>query len=200
MEGAAPSANVIADVRPDILIVPIFQTSLIVIVPVTLPAFVNVAVSWANGKLAAAGDPVVVVAHPVADQFCAPARFQYTVLAAGKVIPVFPPQSPHPTADVMVPTPTLALISLKSVLVMVRLDARFMFAVEPGVAHLMKLREIIDPVTDRTPLTVTVMSAAKFTFPIPVKDILNWILLNTQLVLIDAVSPDAKLTLVKVTL
>ena len=48
--------------------------------PVTEPAFVNVAVSWASGKLSVDGVPVDVVAHPFADQFCAPARFQYTVL------------------------------------------------------------------------------------------------------------------------
>ena len=47
-----------------------------VIVPVTLPALVNVAVSWAKGKLLTAGVPVGVVAQPLADQFCAPAKFQ----------------------------------------------------------------------------------------------------------------------------
>ena len=71
-----PAANVIADVRPDILTVPIFHAALIVIVPVTLPVLLNTAVSWASGKLAAAGDPPLDVAQPVADQFCAPARFQ----------------------------------------------------------------------------------------------------------------------------
>ena len=40
------------------------------------PASVNAAVSWASGKLFTAGVPFDVVAQPVADQFCAPARFQ----------------------------------------------------------------------------------------------------------------------------
>ena len=38
-------------------------------------------------------------AHAVALQFCAPARFQYTVLAAGNVIPELPPQSPARVGD-----------------------------------------------------------------------------------------------------
>lgn len=50
--------------------------ALIVIVPVTLPVLSNTAVSCAKGKLFTAGDPPDNVAHAVADQFCAPARFQ----------------------------------------------------------------------------------------------------------------------------
>ena len=57
------------------------------IVPVTEPALVNVAVSCASGKLSVDGVPVGVVAQPVADQFCAPARFQYTILAVLNVMP-----------------------------------------------------------------------------------------------------------------
>lgn len=63
-------------VRLPIFSVPIFQPELIVIVPVTDPVLSNTAVSCASGKLFTAGVPPDVVAHPVADQFCAPAKFQ----------------------------------------------------------------------------------------------------------------------------
>jgi hypothetical protein len=42
-----------------------------------------------------------VEAHPVADQFCEPAKFQYTVFAAGKVMLVFPPQLPPPVVPLI---------------------------------------------------------------------------------------------------
>lgn len=63
-------------VRADIFSVPIFQVEFIVIVPVTDPVLSKTAVSCANGKLFTAGAPPEDVAHPVADQFCAPAKFQ----------------------------------------------------------------------------------------------------------------------------
>jgi len=87
-------ASVMADVRPDMSMVPMFQAASMVIVPVTLPLSVNTAVSCARGKFATAGVPVEVVAQPVADQFCAPARFQYTVLGVENVMPELPPQLP----------------------------------------------------------------------------------------------------------
>ena len=45
------------------------------------------------------GVPPDPVAQAVALQFCAPARFQYTVLGAGNVMPVLPPQSPARVGD-----------------------------------------------------------------------------------------------------
>jgi hypothetical protein len=45
--------------------------------------------------------------------FCAPAKFQYTVLGAGKVIPELPPQSPKRVPD-SVPTAPASAIFLKS--------------------------------------------------------------------------------------
>lgn len=65
-----------------------------VIIPVTEPALVNVAVSCGNGKLSVDGVPVDVVAQAFADQFCAPAKFQYTVLGASNVMPLHSPRLP----------------------------------------------------------------------------------------------------------
>ena len=78
-----------------------------------LPALSNTAVSCARGKLLTAGDPPLLVAHAVADQSCVPARFQYTVLAVGKVMPALLPQSPSrvPEAQLAVP---VELMSRKS--------------------------------------------------------------------------------------
>ena len=88
-------ASVIALVRPDISTVPVYGMAVSsVIVPVTEPALVNVAVSCANGKKLVLGVPVLVSDHPLADQFCAPARFQYTVFGVDIVIPRSPPRSP----------------------------------------------------------------------------------------------------------
>ena len=80
----------------DMFTVPIGKTLglAMVIVPVTDPVSSNTAVSCAKGKLFAPGVPPLVSAHPVAFQFCAPARFQYTVLGVLKVIPVLPFRSP----------------------------------------------------------------------------------------------------------
>jgi hypothetical protein len=80
--------------------VPIFQ-SLFRVTVSAAPALSNTAVSCARGKLLKAGDPPLVGAHPVADQFCEPAKFQYTVLAAGKVMLVLPPQLPPPDVAVI---------------------------------------------------------------------------------------------------
>lgn len=63
-------------------------------VPVTDPALVNVAVSCASGKKLVLGVPVEVSDQPLALQFCAPARFQYTVLGVSKVMPLQPRRSP----------------------------------------------------------------------------------------------------------
>jgi hypothetical protein len=69
-------------------------STFIEIVPVTDPALVKVAVSCGRGKLSVEGDPVEVVAHPFALQFCAPARFQYTVLGASNVMFLHSPRLP----------------------------------------------------------------------------------------------------------
>ena len=45
------------------------------------------------------GVPPDAVHHPVADHVTAPAKFQYTVLGAGNVMPVLPPQSPARVGD-----------------------------------------------------------------------------------------------------
>ena len=74
---AAPLLSVIALVRNDASNVPMFQAALMVMVPVTLPAASsNTAVSCASGKLLMSGVPPEDGAQAVADQFCAPARFQ----------------------------------------------------------------------------------------------------------------------------
>ena len=64
------------------------------IVPVTDPALVNVAVSCARGKKSVLGVPVLVSDQPFADQFCAPAKFQYTVFGVSNVMPRQPRKSP----------------------------------------------------------------------------------------------------------
>lgn len=73
------------------------------------------AVSWAKGKLAKAGDPPLSKAQPVAFQNCVPARFQYTVLGASKVMPVLPPASPRAVPDRGVAAPVMVM-SVKSTL------------------------------------------------------------------------------------
>ena len=88
-----PSARVIALVLPDMSTLERAATS-IEILPVTEPALVKVAVSCGKGKLFVDGVPVEVVAQPLALQFCAPARFQYTVLGASNVMPLHSPRLP----------------------------------------------------------------------------------------------------------
>ena len=95
------------------LTLPMFHQVLIVIAPVTLPVLSNTAVSCANGKLLMSGVPPDELAHPVADQFWAAARFQYTVFAPGKVMPELPPQFPARVGDELAAAPAIA-ISLKS--------------------------------------------------------------------------------------
>jgi multidrug efflux pump subunit AcrB len=70
-----PNANVIAVVRADISTVVIFHREFTVML-VIAPFSSKTAVSCANGKLLIAGESPEDVAHPVADQFCAPAKFQ----------------------------------------------------------------------------------------------------------------------------
>jgi hypothetical protein len=104
-------ANVIVlAVRADISIVPMFQLSLnVVVAPDAGLADPNTAVSCANGKLFAAGVPPKLVAHAVADQLLLPARFQYTVLAAGNVIPLLPLQSPNLVPDAGAAAPAMVM-------------------------------------------------------------------------------------------
>ena len=75
MPEAKVMAVVLLDTPSAILIEPIFQLAFIVTVPAA-PASVNITVSCGNGKLAAAGAPLFVVAQPVADQLFEPAKFQ----------------------------------------------------------------------------------------------------------------------------
>ena len=74
--GELDKDNVIAVVRFVMFIVPILKFWFIVIVPVTEPVSSKTAVSCGKGKFATAGVPPLLVAHPVAPQFCAPAKFQ----------------------------------------------------------------------------------------------------------------------------
>ena len=87
--------SVIALVRPDISTLGQYAIAVSsVIVPVTDPAFVNVAVSCGKGKKFVFGVPVDVSVQPLALQFCAPAKFQYTVLGVLNVIPLHSPLLP----------------------------------------------------------------------------------------------------------
>ena len=101
----------IAEVRADASNAPILNAC-IVTVPAE-PLSVNAAVSWARGKLLTAGVPEGVVAQAVAVQLCVPAKFQYTVLAAGKVMPELPPQSPALVGELPVAAP-VTMMSRKS--------------------------------------------------------------------------------------
>ena len=97
-----PRARVIALVRPDISTLERAGTS-IDIVPVTEPTLVNVAVSCGNGKKFVFGVPVDVSVQPLALQFWAPAKFQYTVLGVLNVMflhsPLLPMRVPLMGAD-----------------------------------------------------------------------------------------------------
>ena len=106
--------NVIGKVLADISTVPIFPTSN-VIIPVTLPTSSNTHVSCANGKLLTSGVPPLVDAQPVADQFWAPAKFQYTVFGL-KLIPELPFKSFSRVPEIGAAAPT-TLMSKKSTLV-----------------------------------------------------------------------------------
>jgi hypothetical protein len=91
--------------------VPKSQLPSSVIVPIA-PVLSSTIVSWASGKLLAAGVPPEAVAHPVADTDCVPAKFQYTVFAVAKVILVLPPALPSRVPDqVAAPAPVIFLKS-----------------------------------------------------------------------------------------
>ena len=113
--------------------VPTLQSLEIVTVPAA-PALSNTAVSCARGKLLKAGDPPLLAAQPVADQFCEPAKFQYTVLAAGKVMLVLPPQLPPPVVAVI--AFVAAVMSRKSTLDKVVALAKVMVLAVPSVLEL----------------------------------------------------------------
>jgi hypothetical protein len=142
-------------VRALALKVPIFQLP-IVTVPAA-PALSNIAVSCARGKLLTSGLPPDVSAHPVADQFCVPARFQYTVLGAGKLMPLLPPQFPTRVGDDPAAAPAIVM-SLKSQSLIDRF-ATFSVLVNPIVADPPEdLKNIlltgVAPDTVRVPVTV----------------------------------------------
>ena len=91
-----PIANVIAFVLVAMFNVPKVQLAFIVIVALVLsPVFSIIHVSCASGKLLISGVPPDVVAHAVAFQLPPATRFQYSVLAALKVIFVLFPKSPN---------------------------------------------------------------------------------------------------------
>ena len=66
-------------------------------------------VSCASGKLFAATLPPDDVAHPVADQLLLPARFQYLLAPAPKVMPELPLQSPSLVPDAGAATPAMVM-------------------------------------------------------------------------------------------
>ena len=86
--------RVIEVVRPDKSTVGTYAIAESKLTVEAAPALVNVAVSCGSGKLSVEGVPVEVVAHPLADQFCVPAKFQYTVLGVLNVIPLHSPRLP----------------------------------------------------------------------------------------------------------
>ena len=88
--------------------VPIFQVLSNVMMSAD-PALSMIAVSCANGKLLTLGVPPDDVAHAVADQFWSPARFQYTVLGEGNVMPELPPQLPALVGDEPAAEPAITM-------------------------------------------------------------------------------------------
>jgi hypothetical protein len=123
------------------------------IVPAGLPLS-KTAVSCAKGKLFTAVGPLEVVAHAVAFQFCDPPDpFQYTVLAAGNVIPLLPPQSPPRVGEIGAAAPAIVM-SRKSQLV-ADTAAQVRVRVAPIVLERTKPRAIADePAQVKVPLTV----------------------------------------------
>ena len=111
-----------ADVLVEVSTLPTDQYWSTEIVPVTVLALLKTAVSWAKGKLLMFGVPPESGAHPAADQICDPAKFQYTVFAAGNVMPELLPLSPKlvpemgAAAPEMVMPPKSALATLADVL------------------------------------------------------------------------------------
>lgn len=66
-------------------------------------------VSCASGKLFASTLPPDDVAHPVADQLLLPARFQYLLAPAPKVMPELPLQSPSLVPDAGAAAPAMVM-------------------------------------------------------------------------------------------
>lgn len=143
-----------ADVLADASKVPMFQAALTVSV-VKAPVLSMTAVSCARGKLPASGVPPEFRAQPVALQFCEPVKFQYTVLAAGKVMPELPPQSPNLVPD-KVPTAPATTMSLKSRSAgEADQPAAVMVLGVPTVLDLKKMRCVgVEPEAVRVPVTV----------------------------------------------
>lgn len=180
--GFVPLASVIALVRADISNVPIFHQVLMVIVPVTLPVLLNTAVSWGNGKLAAAGEPPLVVAQPVAPQLCAPAKFQYTVLAAGNVMLALPLQSPSRVPDQGADAPA-AVISLKSTSVIETDPAVIVTAVPRVLEFINSLEDAPEP-AEQVKAFVTVILVASL---IVLNPVLGVIPVNVRLLKVGVV-------------
>lgn len=63
-------------------------------VPVSVVLLLMTAVSWASGKLVSAPAPPLVVAHELEPPQVVFVPTRKTVFAAGKVMPLLPPQSP----------------------------------------------------------------------------------------------------------
>lgn len=89
--------------------------------------------------------PPEVVAHPVADQFCAPAKFQYTVLVAGKVMFRLFPQLPPRVGDFAF----VSEMSLKSISETVVHVVAFSVLRVPGVSEQRKYL-LVTEAPDRT--------------------------------------------------
>lgn len=100
-----------------------------------------------------AGVPPLDVAHPVADQFCVPARFQYTVLGVEKVMFVLPPQSPPLLVAVI--ALVAAVMSRMSTLLNVVGLARVSVRGVPSVSERKKTRRTwVAPDADSVPLMI----------------------------------------------
>ena len=120
-----------------------------------------------------AGTPPDVVAQPSADQFCVPARFQYTVLGAGKVTPELPPQSPARVGEPPAAVPAIVM-SLKSQSSADRVPTVRVRVVPTVLLRNMILRTADAPATVRVP--VMVWSAVKDTWRRPAGAVIDRLL------------------------
>ena len=146
---------------------------IVVVVPVPGLVDSKTAVSWASGKLLTAGDPPELAAQPVADQLLLPARFQYRVTPAPKVIPLLPLQSPKRVPDAGAAAPAMVM-SRKSTSVPEK-AAQVNVRVVPMVSERTKCRIVASVPADSVKVPVTVWLAVRETTfkpaaVMPVKD------------------------------
>ena len=126
------------------------------------PVAWNTAVSWARGKLFAAGAPPAVAAQPVEDQLPPPTKFQYRVVAAVNVMPLLPLQSPMRVPEAGAAAPAMVM-SRKSTSVMLT-AAAVMVRVVPMVSLWTKCRMVALVPAEKVSVPVTVWSAVRAMF------------------------------------